>query len=196
MELFASLLTIAGFVGLCVGVVRLIVAAIKHKNKKKELIFLGVAVAVLFAGICMMPSESPEVSSNPPVVNTPTTGSSDNSNTNRDMEVFAAKFCMAYMNSLKNPYSFKVRSIWAYQDKDGRYEVYVKFTAENSLGAEIADEIGTMSSLTESDLDQLAQGGIYVDLYTWGSEPTYIGLGRGVELNAAKIQAYINENYK
>lgn len=129
---------------------------------------------------------------------TPSTSSNDvvSEETYSATEVFAAEFCMAYMNHLKNPYSFTVKSIWAMDNGDGRYAVYVKFTAQNSLGADVADEIGTMTYLTKEQLKELASDGIYVDIYTWGSEPTGKILGDGETLSASKIQTYIDEHYE
>lgn len=113
-----------------------------------------------------------------------------------DAEIFAAEFCMAYMNHLKNPYSFSIKSIQVYDDVDyGGYEVFVKFTAENSMGGTIADEIGTMGTLNKEQLKELASDSMYVDIYTWPAESAYIGMGRGKKLDATKIQQYINENY-
>lgn len=185
MELVATLLMLGGIVLFLIGVVWLIVSAIKHKKKKPALIALILSIILFVVGIVLMP------------VDTPTTpNSTNNAVSYSDTEIFASEFCMAYMNSLKNPYSFKVKSIWANDVGEGKYEVYVKFTAENGLGGEVADEVATMSSLDSNDLKELAQGGEYVAIHTWNSEPTGKIIGDGEDLDASKIQEYINANYK
>lgn len=85
--------------------------------------------------------------------------------------------------------------IWANDAGDGKHEVYVKFTAENAVGGTITEEIATLGSLDYDDLNELAQGGDYVNVHTWGSEPTGKILGKGQELDADSIQAYIDKNY-
>lgn len=185
MDVAAALLMLGGMVLFLVGVVWLIVSALKRKEKKSALISLLLSVIVFVVGIVLMPVDTPAAPN-----------SANNAARYSDTEIFAAEFCMAYMNSLKNPYSFKVKSIWANDAGDGKYEVYVKFTAENSLGGEVADEVATMSSLDHSDLKELAQGGEYVAIHTWNSEPTGKIIGDGEDLDASKIQEYINANYK
>ena len=51
-------------------------------------------------------------------------------------------------------------------------------------------------SFTRDDLKKLAQGGEYLDILLWGSEPTGKITGKGKDLDASKIQEYINANYK
>lgn len=114
-----------------------------------------------------------------------------------ELEITAAKFCMAFMNHLKNPYSFKVKSIWAYNDFLGDDYVYVKYTAKNAYGGEIASEITNDIPLTDSVIETIAD----VDSIT---STLYIDEGKNVRndgnkgewLDADKIQKYIDNNYK
>ena len=114
-----------------------------------------------------------------------------------ELEITAAKFCMAFMNHLKNPYSFKVKSIWAYNDPLGDDHVYVKYTAKNSYGGEIASEITNNIPLTDSVIETIAD----VDSITStlsideGKNERNDG-NKGEWLDADKIQKYIDNNYK
>ena len=181
MEILSVLLMLLAVLLFIIGIVMLIVKAIKHKKKKPAVLTILLSVVIIIISIIIMPVDTA----------TPN-GGSDYTET----EVFASEFCMAYMNSLKNPYSFTVKSVWANDKGDGTFEVYVKFTAENSIGGTVTEEIGTMGSLSEADLDKLAEGGEYVSVYTWGSEPSGKIIGEGQDLDASKIQNYINNNYK
>lgn len=183
---------IVGALLIPVIIIAFIIALIKGLKKKFILILIAIAIVTLVLGIIMMPEDSDEELPD----SSPTAGNIDDSPAYSNTEIFAAKFCMAYMNHLKNPYSFKIKSIWAYDKGDGNYEVYVKYTAENSLGGEVAEEIGTMSTLNESELTKLANDASYLDVYTWGSEPVDKTLGKGTTLSPTKIQEYINANYK
>lgn len=185
MDLAATFLILGGMALFLVGIVWLILSIIKHKKKKSALIAVVLSIALFIVGIVIMPVGTPD-----------STDPAGNAVSYSDTEIFASEFCMAYMNSLKNPSSFKVTSIWANDVGDGTYEVYVKFTSENGLGGEVADEIATMSSLDSNDLNELAQGGMYVAIHTWNSEPTGKIIGEGEDLDASKIQEYINTNYK
>ena len=158
-----------------VGIVILIVKAIRRKRKMPAVLTVLLSVALFVLSVAVMPTGSSTPSGN---------GSGTEEDSYSDTEVFAAEFCMAYMNCLKNPYSFTVK-----------YEVYVKFTAENAVGGTITEEIATLGSLDYDDLNELAQGGDYVNVHTWGSEPTGKILGKGQELDADSIQAYIDKNY-
>ena len=120
------------------------------------------------------------------------------SNWYSDLEIFAAKFCMAYMNHLKNPYSFTVKSIWAYASPVGGYDVYVKFTAENSFGGTGVMEITNTIPIYNSDLESIARTdeilsslSIYV---SEGQNPSNDGIN-GEWLDASRIQSYIDDNY-
>ena len=187
MEMLSLLLMFASIILFIVGVVLLIIKAIKHKKKASALIMIVAALILFVVGVMIMPTGETPSTNGTGVVS---------EETYSDTEVFAAEFCMAYMNSLKNPYSFSVKSIWAMDNGDGSYQVYVKFTAQNSLGADVADEVGTMGSLTKEHLKELASGGEYVGIHTWGSEPSGKITGDGETLDAAKIQTYINEHYE
>ena len=167
-----------------VGIVILIVKAIRRKRKMPAVLTVLLSVALFVLSVAVMPTGS----------STPS-GKGSEEDSYSDTEVFAAEFCMAYMNCLKNPYSFTVKYIWANDAGDGKYEVYVKFTAENAVGGTITEEIATLGSLDYDDLNELAQGGDYVNVHTWGSEPTGKILGKGQELDADSIQAYIDKNY-
>ena len=185
MDWIATFLMLGGMALLPIGIIWLIIALIRHKKKKGPLLTAAIAIVLFAVGIVIMPAGSAE-----------TTAPVEDAAGYSDTEIFASEFCMAYMNSLKNPYSFNVKYIWANDVGDGKYEVYVKFTAENSLGGEVADEIATMSSLDSKGLKELARGGEYVLIHTWNSEPTGKILGEGKDLDASKIQEYINANYK
>lgn len=181
-----------------VGIIAFIVDLVKHKSKKNPLIILSLSIICLVVSVALSVttdtgSTSTNVGSTPTYSNNNAT--TQNSNTMTDTELFAAKFCMAYMNHLKNPYSFTVHSVWAYNEGGGKYQTFVKFTADNGYGASVADQIGTMGSLSYSDLNQLASSADYVNIYTWGSEPAYKMVGKGENLDANKIQNYINNNY-
>lgn len=187
MEMLSLLLVLVSVVLFLVGVVLLIVRAIQHKKKTPAMVMIVAALVLFVVSVMIMPAgETPSANENGVV----------SEETYSDTEVFAAEFCMAYMNSLKNPYSFAVKSIWAMDDGNGSYQVYVKFTAQNRLGADVADEVGTMGSLTKEHLKELASGGEYVGIHTWGSEPSGKITGDGEMLDAAKIQTYINEHYE
>ena len=185
MDLVAVCLMLGGMALLPIGIIWLIIALIRRKKKNGPLFTAVISVILFVVGIIIMPAGT-----SAPVA------PADDAARYSDTEIFASEFCMAYMNSLKNPYSFNVKYIWANDVGDGKYEVYVKFTAENSLGGEVADEIATMSSLDSKSLKELAQGGDYVLIHTWNSEPTGKILGKGQDLDASKIQEYINANYK
>ena len=109
-----------------------------------------------------------------------------------DAELFSAKFCMAYMKYLKNPYSFTVRSIWCYDEGNGQYRIFVKYTAENGYGGTVADQIGTMTYLNNDELNKLSSDSSYLSIYTTDIEPSY---KKGEQLDTNKIQNYINNNF-
>lgn len=181
MDMVATFIILLSILLLLIGVVILIIKAAKRQKKASGLVCLLLAVVLFAAGMVMMPTSTSNLS--------PTADYSDT-------ETFAAEFCMAYMNNLKNPYSFTVKYIWANSVGEGKYEVYVKYTAENDLGGTVTDAIGTMGSLDRDALKELSQGGAYVSLHTWGSEPAGKITGKGQELDAEKIQAYIDKNYE
>ena len=126
MDLFAMLLMIVGLVLFPIGLIWVIVSAIKRRKKKPAFIAIVLSVILFIVGSLIMPSDD---YSDPEGISDGA-NSVNNANDYSDTEIFASKFCMAYMNSLKNPYSFKVKYIWANDVGDGKYEVYVKFTAE------------------------------------------------------------------
>lgn len=185
MDLVAVFLMLGGMAIFLIGIVWLIVSGMKHKKKKAALLTVVLSVVLFVVGIVMMPVDAPAYP-----------GAVDHAVSYSDTEIFAAEFCMAYMNSLKNPYSFKTKSVWANAVGDGQYELHVKFTAENGLGGEVADEIASMGYLDSADLKELAQGGEYVSIHTWNSEPAGKLIGGGEELDALRIQEYIDKNYK
>ena len=179
MEILSLLLVFASILLLLVGVILLIVKAVKHKKKAPAVLMIVLALVLFVASVLVMPAG--EVA--------------EGGDAYSDTELFAAEFCMAYMNNLKNPYSFTLKSAWAMDNGDGTYQVFVKFTAENVFGAETAEQIGSMGSLSKADLQKIAQGGDNVSILTWGSEPSGMVTGGGQNLDAAKIQEYINSNY-
>ena len=184
-----------------VGIIAFIVDLVKHKSKKNPLIILSLSI------ICLVVSVTLSVTTD--TGSTSTNGSyasgysnSQGSNAMSDEEVFAARFCMAYMNQLKNPYSFKVRSIWVYDGSsdsvygNGYYAVYVKFTAENSYGADVADHIATMGCISDTELNMIAsKDATYLSAFTTNNEFTERDLNDFNILDANKIQNYINNNY-
>lgn len=181
------------------GIIIFLINLIKHKSKKVPLVLVSLSIAFIVFSVAWALITEPEGGYPEIGVNTPTYSNNSvttqNPNAMTDTEIFAAEFCMAYMNHLKNPYSFTVHSVWGYDEGNGRYQTYVKFTAENGFGASVVDQIGTMSSLNYSELDVLASNSDYVNIYTWGGEPAYKIAGRGEILDADKIQNYINNNY-
>jgi len=186
MENVSTALMLLSVLLFLAGIVVLIIMAIKHKRKMPAILTVLLSVALFVFSIAIMPTGTPTPSGN---------GSGTEEGNYSDTEVFASEFCMAYMNCLKKPYSFTVKYIWANDTGDGKYEVYVKFTAENTVGGNIVKEIATLGALDHDDLNELAQGGDYVNIHTWGSEPTGKTLGKGQELDADSIQAYIDKNY-
>lgn len=113
-----------------------------------------------------------------------------------DLEIIAANFCMAYMNHLKNPYSFSVKSIWAYSSASGGYHVYVKFTAENSFGAGTVTEITNAVPLDNSIIETIKERNTSLSIYIKEGQNERNDGTRGEWLEARKIQSYIDENYK
>lgn len=115
-----------------------------------------------------------------------------------DLEITAAEFCMAYMNHLKNPYSFVVKSIWAYDSPTGGYHVYVKFTAQNSFGADEVKEITNNVPITDSVLESISRTDEVLSSLT-----IYVSEGQnerndgshGEWLDTDRIQSYIDDNY-
>ena len=186
MAILSMLMGFGGIILFFIGVLLLIIKVIKRKKKKVAVLTIIISVVLFFAGVMLTPLEE----------TTSTNDNVSNEITYSDTEVFAAEFCMAYMNSLKNPYSFSVKSIWAMDVGDGKYQVYVKYTAQNSFGGDVADQIGTMGDMTKAQLKELASGGEYVSIHTWGSEPSGKIIGKGENLDADKIQMYINEHYE
>ena len=114
-----------------------------------------------------------------------------------ELEITAAKFCMAFMNHLKNPYSFKVKSIWAYNFPSSGDHVYVKYTAKNSYGGEIASEITNNLPLRDSVIETIADvDSITSTLYIEEGKNEINDGNKGEWLDADKIQKYIDNNYK
>lgn len=114
-----------------------------------------------------------------------------------DMDIIAAKFCMAYMNHLKNPYSFNAKSIWAYKSPTGGYHIQVKFTATNSFGGEIVSEITNNIPITDSVLDTIADTEhITSTLYIEEGQNERNNGKNGEWLDVQKVQKYIYDNYK
>lgn len=167
-------------------------------------IFASAVVLVIMVSLCScgntndLPADSntEHTSSTDAIIDTPKPNEEE---AYSDLEIVAAKFCMAYMNHLKNPYSFNVKSIWAYSSSDGSSHVYVKFTAENSFGAESVSEITNTIPITDSviasiaDTDSIMSSlSIYI---TEGQNERNDGT-RGEWFEAEKIQTYINDNYR
>lgn len=187
MEIVSVIMAIGSMILFLIGMILLIIKAVKHKKKKSAVIIIVLSIILFFASVMVMPLEETQSAESNNI---------SNETTYSDTEIFAAEFCMAYMNSLKNPYSFDIKSIWAMDVGDGKYQVYVKFTAQNSLGGEVADQIGSMGDMTKAQLKELASGGEYVGIHTWGNEPSGKITGKGENLDADKIQTYINEHYE
>lgn len=115
-----------------------------------------------------------------------------------DLEIVAAEFCMAYMNHLKNPYSFTVKSIWAYESLTGGYHVYVKYTAQNSFGADVVREITNTVPITDSVLEAIAKKDEILsslNIYVSEGQSERNDGTNGEWLDADKIQSYIDANY-
>ncbi len=194
MEIFATLLMLSGIVLFPVSLIMLIVKAIKHKKKKASVICIILSVVLLFVGIMIMPepSEAPTQGTGGETQNQV---SADNGTAlTQELENFVGEYCMAYMDSLKNSYSFTVKYAWAHAIESGAnagsYSVYVKFTAENSVGGTVTDVIAA-EVISKDDLKNFMP-----EIHTWGSEPSYKTLGSGQDLDVTAIQNYINKNYK
>lgn len=183
MEILSVLLMLLAFLLFFIGIIMLIVKAIRHKKKKPAVIIVILSIVMLIASVIIMPTDMG-------------TSNTDDTSTalTEELQTFTAEYCMAYMDSLKNPYSFTVKSAWAHAitsgDNAGKYSVYVRFTAENSLGGTVTEEIGA-EVISEADLKNF-----YPEIHTWGSEPSYKTLGYGQDLDVEAIQEYINQNYK
>lgn len=184
MENISVILMLLAFLLFIVGVVLFIIKAIKHQKKKPAILCVLLAIIMLIVSVVIMPTDmgtTDQVADNGAAALT------------EELETFAAEYCMAYMDSLKNPYSFTVKSAWAHAitsgDNAGKYSVYIKFTAENGLGGTVADEIGA-EVISKEDLKNF-----YPEIHTWGSEPSYKTMGYGQELSAEAVQDYINKNY-
>lgn len=173
-----------------VAIILFVVKLIKRQKKKPAF------VCLLFSIIMMIISFSLALS--------PLTGDLDTTDsgvtttreevtTTRELEVMTAKYCMTYMDYLKNPYSFKVKYAWAHantaEHKKGTYSVYVKFTAENSYGGTIADTI------SYSAVDDELLKNFYPEIHVWTDEPSEKVLGYGQVLDVKAVQDYIDENY-
>ena len=65
------------------------------------------------------------------------------------LEIMAADLCMAYMNHLKNPYSFKLRSAWGFS-MGTDYSFEIKYTAENGFGGTVTETISTTCPISNS----------------------------------------------
>lgn len=137
-----------------------------------------------------------EVNSASDVISDNTLNDSDNSYS--DLEVVAAEFCMSYMNHLKNPYSFTIKSIWAYDSPTGGYHVYVKFTAQNSFGADEVKEITNNVPITDSVLESISQTDEVLsslNIYVSEGQNERNDGSHGEWLDTDRIQSYIDENY-
>lgn len=184
-----------------VGIIALIVDLVKHKSKKNPLILLSISIICFVVSVSLLVTTG-SGNTSPNGGSTPAYANNQSSNAMSDEEVFAAKFCMAYMNLLKNPYSFKVQSIWVYDGSsdsvygNGYYAVYVKYTAENSYGADVADHIATMGCISDTELNMIAsKDATYLSAFTTNDEFTERDLSDFSLLDANKIQNYINNNY-
>ncbi len=203
MEIFSTLLMLAGIFLFIFSVIKLILKVIKNavkkkknessaeekesfaKEKKSYVICIILSVVLLAAGIILTPTESE--------VQAPG-GAGNGTAFTTELENFVGEYCMAYMDTLKNPYSFKVKYAWAHAIKSGanagNYSVYIRFTAENNLGGTVTDVIAS-EVISSADLKNFMP-----QIHTWSSEPSYKTLGNGQELNVNAIQNYIDKNYK
>lgn len=170
-----------------IGIIVLIVKAIRHKDKKIAKNILLLSVICFIVGLVVIgfipedeiPKYEPDTS----------TSTSTGAVSTADIETFVAKYCMTYMDYLKNPYSFEVKSAWGYAREDGKFDVWVRFTAENSLGGTKTDVISS------TGIDKSTLANFYPEIHIWGDEPANKALGKGQTLNANNIQKYIDNNY-
>ena len=176
-----------------------IINLIKNKSKKVPLTLISLSVAfIVFCVAWTFISEPeggyPQIGSSTPTYSSDA-ATTQNSNAMTDADVFAAKFCMAYMKHLKNPYSFQARSIWINDLGYGYYEIFVKYTAQNDFGADVANQVGSSQTLTYSNIDEIASSRTFLDVRTKNEPPATLSSGRGTYLDSNKIQNYINSNY-
>ena len=181
------------------GIIIFLINLIKHKSKKVPLVLVSLSIAFIVFSVALVFITEPEGGYPEIGVNTPTyssdTATTQNSNAMTDADVFAAKFCMAYMKHLKNPYSFQARSIWINDLGYGYYEIFVKYTAQNDFGADVANQVGSSQTLTYSNIDEIASSRTFLDVRTKNEPPATLSSGRGTYLDSNKIQNYINSNY-
>ena len=157
----------------------------------KKFIALLLSVLLCFS-LCACGGKSEDTQTTEPSTEATTEETTEDINTLNEAELFSAKFCMVYMKHLKNPYSFTVRSICCYKQVEGQYKIFVKYTAENGYGGTVADQIGTMSYMDDEELNKLSSDSSYLSIYTTDMEPSY---NKGDQLDANKIQNYINNNF-
>jgi len=185
MENIAVILMLLSFLLFLIGIILFIVKAVKHKKKLPAILCVLIAIVMFIVSVVIMPTD---MGTTDPVADNSAAALTE------ELEAFTAEYCMAYMDNLKNPYSFTVQYAWAQAytsgDLAGKYSVYVKFTAENGLGGTVAEEISA-EVISWEDLQNFMP-----EIHTWPGEPSGVILGEGQELDTTKVQDYINANYK
>ena len=108
-------------------------------------------------------------------------------------EKFAAEFCLACMDYLKNPYSFELKKAWINRTASGAYEISVTFTVENQFGG--TSTLSLSDSLIFDDFDDYIADFDWLD-FDLLKESAIDSSSEGEYLDTEIIQNYIDKNYK